>query len=136
MLEGAAIIAARDPASSSIRATRMCDVAEHHSYVSSLPDFSLTQRSAMVAQAGPITQVGHTDPLPSNIAGYYGDLWAENNLVAIGTQQGTGVAIVDIANPANPTFQSHYNPVDGGKFKDVVIRNGIGYFAIDNNNTG
>lgn len=101
----------------------MCDVAEHHSYAASLPDF--TQNVALVSQQNPVN--------PGNSFGFYGDLWADQNLVAIGTQQGTGVAIVDIANPGNPTFQSYYNPSDGGKFKDVVIRDGIGYFALDNN---
>ena len=101
----------------------MCDTAEHHSYAAALPD--LTQNVSLVSQINPVN--------PNKTAGFYGDLWAENNLVAIGTQQGTGVAIVDISNKASPTFQSFYNPADGGKFKDVVIRNGIGYFALDNN---
>lgn len=101
----------------------MCDTAEHHSYAASLPDFNANTR--MVSQINPIN--------PSRSFGYYGDLWADGRLAAIGTQQGTGVAIVDIANPANPVFQSYYNPADGGKFKDVVIRGNIGYFALDNN---
>ncbi len=89
----------------------MCDTAEHHAYTAGLQD--LTQNVALVSQINPVN--------PSNSFGFYGDLWAENNLVAIGTQQGTGVAIVDVSNKANPTFQSYYNPSDGGKFKDVVI---------------
>lgn len=101
----------------------MC-YADHHTYVQSLPE--LSRPSAMVAtQFNPIN--------PSRSFGFYGDLWAENNIVAIGTQQGTGVAIVDISDRSNPTFQAHYNPADGGKFKDVVIRGNIGYFALDNN---
>lgn len=105
----------------------MCDTAEHHNYAANLPDFGLnnTANISLVSQSNPLN--------PSKSAGFYGDLWAEDNLVAIGTQQGTGVAIVDITNPASPTFQSYYNPSDGGKFKDVVIRNNIGYFALDNN---
>jgi hypothetical protein len=100
----------------------MCDTAEHHWYVESAADFSQN-----------MSLVGHSNPInPNNSFGFYADLWAEGNLVAIGTQQGTGVAIVDISDPSNPTFQSYYNPSDGGKFKDVIIRDRIGYFAIDN----
>jgi hypothetical protein len=85
----------------------------------------MTQGVSLVGQANPIN--------PAKSFGLYADLWAEDNLVAIGTQQGTGVAIVDISRPGTPSFQSYYNPGDGGKFKDVVIRNKVGYFAIDNN---
>jgi hypothetical protein len=104
----------------------MCDTAEHHAVSIPRPDF--TSNVSLVAQHNPIN--------PSNSFGFYGDLSASGNLVAIGTQQGTGVAIVSIANPSAPTFQSYYNPADGGKFKDVIIRNNVGYFALDNNGSG
>jgi hypothetical protein len=103
----------------------MCDTAEHHSYAATMTDYFTPSAAAMVSQYNPVNT--------SNAFGFYGDLWAENDLVAIGTQQGTGVAIVNISNPASPTFQSYYNPSNGGKFKDVVIKNGVGYFALDNN---
>ena len=81
-------------------------------------------------RADTIPQVAQFDPFEGG--GRYGDVWGEGNVALLGSFQGSGVAIIDISNPASPFLASHYNPAGGGQFKDVKSQNGIGFFASDN----
>ena len=74
--------------------------------------------------------VSQFDPLPGN--NRYADVWGDQNTAYVGSFSGTGVALIDITNPASPTLASQYTPASGGQFKDVKVYNGVGYFASDN----
>ena len=76
--------------------------------------------------AGVISLVGHLDPFPGNDR--YSDVWGEGNIAYIGSFNGSGVALIDISNPSNPVLASQYLPASGGQFKDLRVRNGVGYF--------
>ena len=85
-----------------------------------------------------VSLVGSLNPL-NTTNNIYADLWAEGNLVVLGSvSSGSGVTIINNANPAAPTMVSRYSPSGNanGQFRDVLIRNGIGYFAIDSSTTG
>lgn len=77
-----------------------------------------------------VVLVSQFDPLTGD--NRYADVWGEGNYAYLGSYQGTGVAIIDIATPAAPVLVSQYTPASGGQFKDVVVQNAIGYFASDN----
>ncbi len=80
-----------------------------------------------------VTLVGQLDPLEE--AYRYGDVWGEGNLACLGCYNRTGVAIIDIANPALPRLLSHYNPPgESGRMEDCQIVNRIGYFASNHTN--
>ena len=89
-----------------------------------------------------ISLVGQLNPLttgPGTTNNIYADLWADGNLVALGSvSTGSGVTIIDNSNPALSVMVSRYSPAGNanGQFRDVVVRNGIGYFAIDSSTTG
>jgi choice-of-anchor B domain-containing protein len=83
-----------------------------------------------------VSLVGSFNPLttgPGTTNNFYSDLWADGNLVVIGSVATTGVCIIDNTNPAAPTLLSRYNPAlpVGGQFRDILIRGNWGYFAID-----
>ena len=76
----------------------------------------------------------------------YGDIWAENGYVYVGTDvNGGGMNVFSVANPANPVFLR--NPTNltgtitkptyvGDQFEDVEVWDGIGYFGSDTNSSG
>lgn len=81
--------------------------------------------------------VGQLDPFPGS--NRYADVWAEGRYAYLGSyfsgdpnDGGGGVMIVDIANPAAPRLVGHYNPAQGGRFQDVIVTGGIGYFSSEN----
>src|SRR5262245_19366704 len=74
---------------------------------------------------------GHINPSP-NVDNRYGDVWGENNYAYIASYNGSGVAIIDITNPDAPRVAGRYDPPAGGRFQDVVVINGIGYFSSEN----
>src|SRR5688500_16947300 len=88
-----------------------------------------------------ISLVGSLNPLttgPGTTNNWYADLWAEGDLVVLGSVSSTaspstgGVTIINNANPAAPVRVSRYVPPgENGQFRDVLIKNGIGYFALD-----
>ena len=86
-----------------------------------------------------VSLVGSLNPLttgPGTTNNIYADLWSEGNIVALGsvsTASSGGVTLINNANPAAPTKIGQYLPagINNGQFRDVIIRNGIGYFAID-----
>jgi hypothetical protein len=87
---------------------------------------------SLVGQLNPLAGAGSTNNL-------YADLAAEGNLVVLGSVgAGSGVSIINNANPAAPTLHTRYMPAgnENGQFRDVVLRNNIGYFAIDSATTG
>ena len=47
----------------------------------------------------------------------------------LASYNGDGVMIIDISDTANPKLAGYYNPPQGGRFQDVVVINGIGYFG-------
>ncbi len=72
------------------------------------------------------------DPFSGN--NRYADVWGEGNYAYIGSfDNGTGVMIIDISNPAAPALAGHYDPPAGGRFQDVVVIGGIGYFSSESN---
>jgi hypothetical protein len=73
--------------------------------------------------------VSQFDPFPGD--NRYGDVFGFGNLAYIGSNQGNGVGIIDISNPAAPVLASHYNP-PGGQFKDVQATQNVAFFASDN----
>lgn len=92
----------------------------------------LTFNVSLVGQLNPLAGQGSTNNL-------YADLWSDGNTVVLGSVSGgSGVSIIDISNPAAPTCPWRYDPVGSadGQFRDVIVRNGIGYFAIDSSTTG
>jgi hypothetical protein len=76
----------------------------------------------------------------------YGDIWAENGYVYLGTDVNNGgINVFSVANPANPVFLR--NPTNltgtitkptyvGDQFEDVEVWDGIGYFGSDTNSSG
>ncbi len=75
---------------------------------------------------------GQLDPFPGN--NRYADVWGEGNYAYLGSfENGTGVMIIDISNPSVPALVGHYNPPAGGRFQDVVVIGGIGYFSSESN---
>src|SRR5688500_15232622 len=91
-----------------------------------------------------ISLVGSLNPLssgPGTTNNWYADLWAEGDLVVLGSVSTStsggigGVTLINNANPANPVKILHWIPPGGatvnGQFRDVIVRNNIGYFAID-----
>jgi choice-of-anchor B domain-containing protein len=81
------------------------------------------------ASAATIELVSQLDP--NTAADAYGDVWAEGDYAYLGSFESTGVAIIDISDPENPVWLTAYSPLSG-KFKDVKVYDGIGYFATDN----
>ncbi len=75
-----------------------------------------------------VTLQGGNDPLTGTSR--YGDVWGEGDYAYVGSYMTTGVRIFNIADPTNPTLVATYL---GGVFKDVKVRNGLGYFASDDN---
>jgi hypothetical protein len=115
-----------------------------------------------------ITQIAEENPHPptntlpgqppgSTSSFSYGDLWAENDFIYVGSDRGRllsphenlprgrGVAIFSISNSGDPTFQLRDISVPppqpgyvdttyiGNEIEDVEVYNGIGYFASDTN---
>ena len=72
--------------------------------------------------------VSHFNPVP----GYkmFSDVWGEGNLVTLGTYTNgsEGVFVIDITDPSFPVLTSHYKS-SATDFRDVKLRNGIGYFS-------
>lgn len=91
---------------------------------------ALSVSGAPTAHAQNINLVGQLDPFVGNDR--YGDVWGEGTYAYVGSFSGTGVAIIDISDPANPFLAATYGAGAGGQFKDVKVHNGIGYFASDN----
>jgi hypothetical protein len=92
----------------------------------------LTFNVSLVGSLNPLASSGSTNNI-------YADLWSDGNTVVMGSvSTGSGVTIFDISNPAAPTSPWRYDPVGNadGQFRDVIVRNGIGYFAIDSSTTG
>ena len=90
--------------------------------------FTLSALFSLSAQAGIINLVGHLDPVPG--ADKYADVWGEGDYAYVGGWNHTTVLIIDISDPANPSLVSEYDPVTGtGKFRDVKVYDGVGYFA-------
>jgi len=87
--------------------------------------FSTTAR----AQAT-LKLLGQLDPFEG--ANRYADVWGEGNYAYLASYNGTGVMIIDISNPAAPKLAGYYNDApETGRFVDVVVINGIGYFACE-----
>ena len=87
---------------------------------------------SLVGSLNPLAGAGSTNNI-------YADLAAEGNLVVLGSvSTGSGVSIINNTNPAAPSLYTRYMPSGGenGQFRDVVLRNNIGYFAIDSSTTG
>ncbi len=59
----------------------------------------------------------------------FADLWADGNYVYVGTFIGSGVFIIDISTPNKPVIAAHYQAASEVPFKDVKVKNGMGYFA-------
>src|SRR5687767_15027901 len=84
---------------------------------------------SLVGSLNPLAGAGSTNNI-------YSDLWADGSLVvlgSVGTTSGGGVTVINNANPAVPQTHSRYVPVGtaNGQFRDVLVRNNVGYFAID-----
>jgi len=78
---------------------------------------------------------GHINPFPG-IPFRYGDVWGEGHFAYLASYQGYGIMIIDISDPAVPVLVGFYNPPEGGRFQDVVVINGIGYFATESFGSG
>jgi hypothetical protein len=64
----------------------------------------------------------------------YGDVWAENGYIYVGTDiNGGGMNIFSLANSGVPTFLKKY---PGDQFEDVEVWDGVGYFSSDTDSTG
>ncbi len=74
-----------------------------------------------------ISYIAESDPLPGTRV--YGDVWAENGFVYVGTDVNNGgMHIFSISNSGVPTFLHRY---DGDQLEDVEVRDGIGFFGSD-----
>jgi hypothetical protein len=82
------------------------------------PEFTL------VKQLTPLT--------PGGRVAEFADLWAEGDYAYIGCWDEAGVAIFNIADPANAFYVTHYTAANDGQFLDVKVLDGIGYFASNN----
>src|SRR5215510_13834681 len=71
--------------------------------------------------------LGRLDPFEGE--NRYGDIWGEGQYAYLASYNGDGVMIIDISDTANPKLAGHYSPPVGGRFQDVVVINGIGYFG-------
>jgi uncharacterized protein (TIGR03437 family) len=71
--------------------------------------------------------LGRLDPFDGERR--YGDVWGEGQYAYLASYNGNGVMIIDISDLANPKLAGYYNPAEGGRFQDVVVINGIGYFG-------
>ena len=90
----------------------------------------LTPALAHTAVASvPLPLIGELDPFAGNLA--YSDVWGEGDFAYVGSFSVTGVAIIDISNPASPTLVATYDPAPGVTFLDVKVQDGIGYFSTD-----
>jgi choice-of-anchor B domain-containing protein len=101
--------------------------------------FGLLASIAAPAQADlRVALRGHLDPLAGDFR--YADVWGEGhyaylatyNTPAPDTARGSGILIIDIANPDDPQLVGQYLPAAGARFQDVVVINGIGYFSSEN----
>ena len=90
--------------------------------------FALSSLLSASALADPIELLGQLDPVAGTDV--YGDVWGEGDYAYLGVFSGTGVFIIDISDPANPSLVTTYSP-SSGQFKDVKVYDGIGYFATD-----
>ena len=77
---------------------------------------------------------GHIDPFPGDFR--YGDVWGEGHFAYLASYSGYGIMIIDISDPALPVLAGYYNPPEGGRFQDVVVINGIGYFSTESFGSG
>jgi uncharacterized protein (TIGR03437 family) len=74
--------------------------------------------------------LGQLDPFEGG--NRYADVWGEGNYAYLGSYNGSGVMIIDISNPGAPKLAGYYNDApETGRFVDVVVINGIGYFACE-----
>jgi uncharacterized protein (TIGR03437 family) len=79
--------------------------------------------------------LGQLDPFDGG--NRYADVWGEGNYAYLASYNGTGVMIIDISNPSAPKLAGYYNDApETGRFVDVVVINGIGYFASEFNRGG
>ncbi|MEP7336802.1 MAG: hypothetical protein ABI977_03590, partial [Acidobacteriota bacterium] len=79
--------------------------------------------------------LGQLDPFDGG--NRYADVWGEGNYAYLASFNGTGVMIIDISNPSAPKLAGYYNDApETGRFVDVVVINGIGYFASEINRGG
>lgn len=74
-----------------------------------------------------IALLGKLDPLPENDR--YADVWGEGHFAYLASFSSTGILIIDISVPSVPVVAGRYNPTTGGRFQDVIVINGIGYFS-------
>jgi hypothetical protein len=106
---------------------RMGPVAEKRGAARGLAVAALALVIGPAVARAQISLVGELDPYVGDDV--YGDVWGEGNHAYIGTHKGTGVGIVDISDPSAPTLVATYASGSGTPFKDVKVRDGIGYFA-------
>lgn len=79
--------------------------------------------------------LGQLDPFDGG--NRYADVWGEGNYAYLASYNGSGVMIIDISNPSAPKLAGYYNDApETGRFVDVVVINGIGYFASEFNRGG
>ena len=99
----------------------------HSGVIASIALLSILHVTAVQAQVS-LKLLGHLDPF-DGIDNRYGDVWGEGHYAYLASYNGTGVMIIDISDTANPRMAGYYNPPEGGRFQDVVVINGIGYFG-------
>ena len=95
-----------------------------------LAALGLAAAGAGGARAETFELVGQLDPFSGDDR--YGDVWGEGDYAYLGSFAGSGVMIIDIADPVSPSLLTVYGAGAGGRFKDVKVHDGIGYFASDN----
>lgn len=84
----------------------------------------------LVVRAQNIDLVSQLDPYAGD--NRYGDVWGEGHHAYLGSFQGSGVAVIDVSVTSAPAVVGTYDPPSGGQFQDLKVRDGIGYFASDN----
>jgi hypothetical protein len=90
---------------------------------------ALLTLGALPGRAVAVDLVSQLDPFAGN--NRYGDVWGEGAYAYLGSFRGSGVAIIDVSDPAAPFVATVYGAGAGGQFKDVKVRAGVGYFASD-----
>lgn len=95
--------------------------------------FLLVLSGASARAVPQFTLVKQLSPIdPEGDAGEFADIWAEGDYAYLGCWDEAGVAIFNIADPANAFYVTHYTAANNGQFADVKVVNGIGYFASNN----
>jgi uncharacterized protein (TIGR03437 family) len=63
----------------------------------------------------------------------YGDVWGEGHYAYLASYNGSGVMIIDIADPRAPVLAGVFEPPGGARFQDVVVIDGIAYCSSEDN---